>query len=260
VIKAVRQRKIREMLEAGGVVTVAGLAEHFNTSPITIRRDLTFLEQKGLLNRTHGGAIVEAEIEASRFAVTPYSDREQLHSLEKTLVAQKAAEFVKDGDSIIINAGTTMSRLARALRIRKNLRVVTNGVTVASEFDADRTTQVYLIGGIVDFSKMATTGPAAEQAMHDIRVPRAFLGISGISVSDGISMYNPEEARINRTLLECAKEVIIVTDSSKFDSQAIYRVAPLDNVHRIITDTGISDENRTKIQRLGIELVVVANK
>lgn len=257
-IKAVRQRKIRQMLEAGGAVTVTGLAEQFETSPITIRRDLIFLEQQGLLNRTHGGAIVDAEAEATRFATTPYSDRDQLYSKEKSLVAQRASELVRDGDSLIMNAGTTMCRLARALRERRNLRIVTNGVTVAGEFEGNRSAELYLIGGIVDFSKMATTGPAAEQAMNDIRVPRAFLGLSGISIADGAAMYNPEEARINRIFMESAREVTVVVDSSKFESQAIYRVAPLSSVHRIITDSGISSTNRAAIERMGIELIVAS--
>src|SRR5581483_11965544 len=181
-IKAVRQKKIRELIEAGGAVTVAGLAKQFDTSPITIRRDLMFLEKQGVLNRTHGGAIVGEEAEATRLTVIPYIDRNQVRAKEKGLIAQRASDFVKDGDSIIINAGTTTCRFARALRDRTNLQVVTNGVTVAAEFESNRSVQLYLIGGLVDFSKMATTGRSAEQAMSEIRVPKAFLGFSGISV------------------------------------------------------------------------------
>lgn len=253
-----RQKKIRELIEAGGAVTVASLAEQFDISPITIRRDLMSLEQQGFLNRTHGGAIVGDEAEAARFSVIPYLDRDQVRTKEKGLIAQRAAEFVKDGDSIIINAGTTMSRFARALRDRRNLQVVTNGVTVAVEFEPNRSAQVYLIGGLVDSSKMATTGQAAEQAMGEIRVPRAFLGLSGISVADGIAMYNPEEARINRIFIESVRETTVLVDSTKFDSQALYRVAPLSSLHRIITDSGISKENRVAIERMGIELIIVS--
>lgn len=257
-IKAIRQRKIRELIEAGGAVTVAALAEQFDTSPITIRRDLRSLEELGFLSRTHGGAIVDEDAEPTRVTVIPYSDRDQVRSKEKGLIAQRAAELVKDGDSIIINAGTTMCRFARELRDRRNLQVVTNGVTVAAEFEASRSATVYLIGGLVDFSKMATTGRDAEQAMSEIRVPRAFLGLSGISVADGAAMYNPEEARINRIFIDSVKEAIALVDSTKFDSQALYRVAPLNKIHRIITDSGLSRENRTAIEKMGIELIIVS--
>jgi DeoR/GlpR family transcriptional regulator of sugar metabolism len=144
------------------------------------------------------------------------------------------------------------------LRDRRNLQVVTNGVTVAAEFEPNRSAQVYLIGGLVDFSKMATTGRSAEQAMSEIRVPRAFLGLSGISVADGVAMYNPEEARINRIFIESVKETTVLVDSTKFDSEALYRVAPLSSVHRIITDSGISKDNRVAIERMGIELIVAS--
>ena len=255
-MKALRQQKIRELVEQGGSVTVADLAARFNTSLITIRRDLHHLQKQGVLSRTHGGAIAEAE--AAEFAATPYTAREASHANEKRAIARRAAEMVRDGDSLIMNAGTTMQSLANALRERQNLRIVTNGVTVAAEFGANNSVQVYLIGGIVDHAKMATVGQAAEDALRDIRVPRAFLGVSGISVEEGLAMYKQQEAQINRTFIGCAREVTVLVDSSKFSSQAMYRIAPLSQVHRIITDAGISDADKRRIVDMGIELVTVA--
>lgn len=254
-MKALRQQKIRELVEQGGAVTVSDLAARFNTSLITIRRDLHHLEKEGVLSRTHGGAIAEAEAET--FAATPYAAREASHADEKRAIAQRAAQMIKDGDSLILNAGTTMQSLAKALHDRQNLRIVTNGVTVAAEFGTNKSAQVYLIGGIVDHAKMATVGQTAEESLRDIRVPRAFLGVSGISVDEGLAMYNQQEAQINRTFIGCAREVTVLVDSSKFTSQAMYRIAPLAEVHRIITDAGILDADRSRIEDLGIELIVV---
>ena len=254
-LKAVRHKKIQEMLMSGGQVTVAELAEKFSTSPITIRRDLEYLDQQGLLNRTHGGAVADFG-DGSPASTKNYSVRESAQAAQKQLIARHAARLITDGESIIMNGGTSMHALAMELSRHNNLQVVTNGLTVAVELGGNSTTRVYFIGGMVDFTKMATVGHSAQEVMKDIHVDRAFLGVSGISVSGGLAMFNPHEAEINRAFINAAREVTILVDSTKFSSKAMFRIAPIEKVHRLITDAGIDPDVQREIARLGIEVVI----
>lgn len=257
-LKAERQQKTGALAEKLGVVTVADLAKSFRISPITIRRDLDELHAQGLLKRTHGGAVaLNFDTTGKRLEGSPYAEREQLQSSEKSLIANEAAKAVSDGDSLILNAGTTMHRFAEAIKDRKDLKIITNGITVAAELVHSVSAHVVLIGGTVDFTKMATVGSAAQDALKDTHVPRAFLGVSGISVKEGLLMLTPQEAEINRSFIAAAQRVIVLVDSTKFRSQAIYRVAPLAKVDRIVTDSGVSSEDREQIRKLGIELQIV---
>lgn len=149
-----------------------------------------------------------------------------------------------------------MRRLASHLRGLRDLKVVTNGLTVAMEFSRSKAAQVFVLSGSIDFAKMATVGPSAEVGLSDIRVPRVFLGVSGISAVHGVSMYNPQEAQINRAFVEAADEVFVVVDSSKFSSQALFRIAPLSQVKCVITDEGISKKDKDSLRRSGVEVII----
>lgn len=253
-IRAARQIEIATRLRRDGVVSIAGLAEQLGVSAVTIRRDLAVMEKAGLLVRTHGGATPMG----SDYEPSPYRIRQEEHAKEKSAVARKASEYIKDGDSIILNAGTTMHELAKELRRFKQLSVVTNGLTVAAELALAEGIQVTMIGGLVDPAKLGSVGPMAEESLRDIRVSRAFLGVTGVSVDHGISMHSPIEAQINKCFVRCAREVTVVIDSSKFEVPSLHRIVPLTEVQRIITDEGLSAELRRKIEALGVELVIAS--
>ena len=205
--------------------------------------------------RTHGGATVHGA--ALLYEPPPYTVRETEQATEKTVVARKAAEYLRDGDMVILNAGTTMQALAVELRRYKGLQVVTNGLTVATALAASPGVQVFMIGGNVDFKKLGTVGSRAEEAMRDIRVEKAFLGITGISVGHGLFMHNAAEAEINRLFVSSAREVTVVVDSSKFDVPCLFRVAGLGEIHRLITDSGIRAEVRETLEKMDLDLDVV---
>ena len=253
-IRAARLQKIRHSLDRDGAVSVSDLAERYSKTPITIRRDLEFLEAEGFLTRSHGGAVLRARPD---YELSPYGTRQQEHSGQKALVAKRAAELVSDGDTLILNAGTTMRQMSRHLTRRKGLRIATNGVTLIQELAAAPGAQILLLGGDVDFRKMGTVGPLAEAALSDIHAPKAFLGITAISVDHGLSMHSPTEAQINAAFIEAADEVTVVVDSSKFQTPALYRVTPLDAIHRIVTDSGLSPAIAEQIRAMGLDLIIV---
>ncbi len=253
-IQAARHKEIRDILDRQGVVSISDLARKFRKCPITIRRDFLILERQGVLVRTHGGATTTPDLATEP---PPYDIRERLHAKEKASIAKKAAEFIAEGDTLIINAGTTMHRLARSLRQRKNLQVVTNGLTVAMELGHSPGTQVLMIGGMVDFKKLGTVGPLAEETITNMRVTKAFLGVTGVSLDHGLFMHSPMEAQINALFVKAAREVTVVVDSSKFEAGTLFRVAPLDTIDRIITDSQIQPETRRALDKMGLEVVIV---
>lgn len=256
-LKAARHKEIIALVQGGGAVEVNALAERFQTSPITIRRDLIELHERGLLERTRGGA-VSGEVIAegwARYESISYAERERENFREKRAIAELAAQLVSDGDCILVNGGTTSRHLAEALRGHHNLHVVTNGLTVAMEFARSQNSSVYLLPGTVDFKKMASVSRPAPGAFEDISVRAAFLGVHGISPSGGIAMLSPEEAAMNRAFIDAAQTVNVIVDSSKFKSQAIFRIAQLDRVTRVITDAGIDPLTRQALEKLGIEVL-----
>lgn len=259
-LKAVRHKEILAQVQGGGAVEVNALAERFQTSPITIRRDLIELHERGLLERTRGGA-VSGEVIAegwARYESISYAERERENFREKRAIAEVAAQLVSDGDCILVNGGTTSRHLAEALRGHNNLHVVTNGLTVAMEFARSQNASVYLLPGSVDFKKMASVSRPAPGAFDDISVRAAFLGVHGISSAGGIGMLSPEEAAMNRAFIDAAQTVNVIVDSSKFRSQAIFRIAKLDKVTRVITDAGIDPGARHELEDLGVEVLVAS--
>jgi DeoR/GlpR family transcriptional regulator of sugar metabolism len=252
-IRAARLKEIRSRLERDGALTVSELARGFGKTPITIRRDLEVLEGEGYLTRTHGGAIAAGP---GTNEPSPYGEREMEAAREKWAVARRAADYVEDGDSLILNAGTTMRALARCLKNFRDLQVVTNGITLVSELTQAPGAQVLLLGGEVDAKKMGTVGPQARDMLGGIHVAKAFLGISGLSVERGLLMHSSAEAEINAAFVGAADEVTVAVDSRKFGINLLYGVAPLSAVQRIITDGGIGADARRAVERAGVDLVI----
>ncbi|HFL5747129.1 TPA: DeoR/GlpR family DNA-binding transcription regulator, partial [Stenotrophomonas maltophilia] len=186
-----------------------------------------------------------------------YAEREREQFREKRAIAELAAQLVSDGDCILVNGGTTSRHLAEALRGHQNLHVVTNGLTVAMEFARSQNAAVYLLPGMVDFRKMTSVSRPAPGSFDDITVRAAFLGVHGISPA-GIGMLSPEEAAMNRAFIEAAQTVNVLVDSSKFNSQAIFRICEMNRVTRVVTDTGIAPATRQALEALGIEVLLAS--
>lgn len=259
-LKAARHKEIVALVQGGGVVEVNALAQRFQTSPITIRRDLIELQERGLLERTRGGA-VSGEVIAegwARYESISYAEREREQFREKRAIAELAAQLVSDGDCILVNGGTTSRHLAEALRGHQNLHVVTNGLTVAMEFARSQNAAVYLLPGMMDFKKMTSVSRPAPGTFDDISVRAAFLGVHGISPAGGIGMLSPEEAAMNRAFIDAAQTVNVLVDSTKFNSQAIFRICEMNRVTRVVTDTGIAPAVRQALESQGVEVLLAS--
>jgi len=248
-----RRDKILEILGKENRVNVSELAAIFNIGEATIRRDLDDLEERGFLRRTHGGAILAENISFE----TSIKERESWNREAKIRIATFVSQLVKSGETLMIDGGTTTLEVARLLRTKRNLVVITNAPIIAEEMVGYESSTIILTGGELNEKTLVLVGPIAEQTIHQFRADRAILGMSSIVPEDGFFTANIYEATIKRTFMECAKEVIIVMDSSKIGKISTSFISNLSLVNKLVIDKGISEENIQKIERFGIEIIVV---
>lgn len=256
-IKAERQQRILTFMQETNAVTVRDLAQMFSTSPITIRRDLLELRDKGLLERTHGGAVLSQEVLAegsARYEMYSYSERHSQQSAEKAAIAECAAQYISDGDSILINAGTTAHALAMALRGHQDLHIITNGLSVATAAGQSHLAHVYVLAGRLDPRKLATIERHENNTLPDIQVREAFLGVHAVN-ADGIFMRESEDAAMNRAFVAAATRTTVLADHTKFQAHASFRVCGWQQVQRLITDRAVESSVLEAIRRQGVEVV-----
>lgn len=228
----------------------------FAISDMTARRDLNEMDRLGLLRRVHGGAIANL----GRSYEPPYKMRSTKNQSAKVCIGEKAAELIYDGDSIALDVGTTTLEIVRCLKGKRNLTIVTNSLQIANmivdQLSLEVDARLILTGGVVRSRELSMIGDMAESAYQDFHVDKAFIGIAGISLEDGLTEYNMEDARIKRALLSSAREKIIVADGSKFDVTTFASVASLKSIDKIITDPTAPQEILERIQNLGVEIIV----
>ncbi|WP_045687441.1 DeoR/GlpR family DNA-binding transcription regulator [Hymenobacter sp. AT01-02] len=248
-----RHQLILQQLQEHKHVEVPDLCEALNVSAVTIRKDLKLLEEKGLLFRTHGGAALENPYIKDR----PVNEKEQLFAEEKAAIGAAAARLVGAQEAIIMASGTSMLALARALPPNQPLTVITSALNVGMELLRHPQIEVMQLGGYLRHSSSSVTGPYAEQVLADISCSKLFLGVDGIDLDFGLTTTNSGEAHLNQAMLRAAQETIVLADSSKFGKRGFGRICGLDQVHRIITDAGISAQDVRKLEEQGIALTVV---
>ncbi|WP_040951618.1 DeoR/GlpR family DNA-binding transcription regulator [Gorillibacterium massiliense] len=244
-----RLLRIVEMVKRSGKATVAELSEALSVSPVTIRRDLERLEEEQLLYRTHGGAISPERSFRETAHERSFAEKEDAFIEEKERIAEEAARLVNDGDAVLMTPGTTNMVLARHLIGKKELTVVTNAVNIAAALGGQTGWNVMLTGGRLRPQSFALVGPLAERSLSDMRVDKLFIGVDGIDLREGITTPNMEEAGVNRQMINIAKEVIIVADRSKFGKVAFSRIAGLDTVHTIVTDSKLPEVDAEQIRK-----------
>jgi len=229
--QADRLSAILERLSTGVSVAVSDLSVELEVSPATIRRDLELLEEQRLLTRTHGGAVAHG--------VTyelPLRYKGARHAEEKRRIARIAAGLVADGMSVGLTGGTTTTEVARALVDRERLTVVTNALNIASELAVRPNLKLVVTGGVARRESYELVGPLAEGSLAGLNLDIVFLGIDGISPDVGLTTHHEVEAHTNRSLIERARRVVVVTDSSKIGNVAFAQICPLDLVDDLITD------------------------
>ena len=223
-----RHGRILALLQQYGSISVTQLSERFRVSEVTIRKDLSFLEQQKKLYRTHGSAIL----------ISPYiSDRHV--------------------NSIIIASGTTMAFLAREIKPQGRLTVITASVPVTQILSQDPDVDVIQLGGITRSSSVSVVGPFAEQMLRSFNCSKLFIGVDGIDPDFGLTTTNMLEASLSRAMIDAAQKVVVLADSSKFGRRGFSKICDLESVDRIITDNRVQPLYLDRLRERGIEVTVV---
>ncbi len=249
---AERRQWIVDRVRANGRVDVATLAGELEVTPETIRRDLSALEDAGLLRRAHGGAI---PIERLRFE-QELSSRDVLLAEEKDAIAHRALAYVPAGGSILLDAGSTTARLARALAPTEELTVVTNSVPIAHELGMRENYQLYCVGGRIRSKTMAAVDAWAVHSLAEVNVNVAFIGTNGINLARGLSTADTAEAAVKRAMIASAETVVVLADHSKWGEQKFATFASLEAVDVIITDAGAPHDLVAEVEAAGPKVVI----
>jgi DeoR family fructose operon transcriptional repressor len=245
-----RQAAIVNRARANGRVEVAELAESFDVTPETVRRDLTALERSGLLRRVHGGAIV-----VDLFGFEPaLSVREAVHTEEKSRIAEAALAFLPEEGAIALDAGSSTFRLAEMLPSRE-LTVVTNSLPIASLLAARKELTVHLVGGRVRGRTLATVDSAAVDYLRSVFVDVAFLGTNGLTVERGLTTPDSAEAAVKSALASSARRRVLLADHTKFGTDHFAHVVDLDQVDVIVTDSAMPNDAVTELEAAGPQVV-----
>lgn len=246
-----RYKIILHTLGEDGSVKVSNLVHQFEVSIETVRRDLEYLEKEGLLKRVYGGAVLDTP----KSSQVEMSTRQLNFTKEKQEVAETAAQYVSEGQSIAVNASTTGVQFVRALKQKiSKLTVLTNSLLIANEL-SDSDYNLILTGGIYQKTEHSFNGTFSEAMIREFYVDTAFVSVSGVSLTSGLTDYDPDELRIQREMLRIAQQTIILTDSSKFDVRSLLKLADVEDVNMIITDSKIQDITLQKYLNSGIEVV-----
>lgn len=250
-----RRGKIAELVRQRGVVRVGELVDEFAVSAVTIRNDLEQLEKQGQLVRDRGGAIAAGPSPVR--SLLGIDQRAVLNLDAKQRIGHAAAQRVNPGDTIILDAGTTVIEAARLIGKISPLTVVTNALNVALELGAHSSARVIFLGGMLNREASSTIGPQLEQQLGELVAQKLFLGTQAFDGEHGLTDSTSEIAQVKRAMINAAREVILLTDSSKWHHAGFIKVAPLTELDAIITDEGLPAEARAAIDALGIELVLV---
>lgn len=245
-----RHQQILAAARAEGRVDVNDLARTLSVTPETVRRDLTQMERHGLLRRVHGGAIP-----VERLGFEPaVLDRESRLTGEKERIAKLALEQVPEDGSIILDAGTTTLRLAELLPTDRELTVVTHSLPIAMLLAARPNIALHLLGGTVRPRTLAAVGDWTVRALEEIYADVAFIGTNGLTVAQGLTTPDLSEANVKRTLVRSARRTVVLADHTKVGRSDFVRVAPIEAVHMLVTDSGIDRELKDEITAAGVEV------
>ncbi|MBU0476246.1 MAG: DeoR/GlpR family DNA-binding transcription regulator [Bacteroidetes bacterium] len=247
-----RRTKILEILEVDGQAKVSSLSNKFNVSSVTIRNDLEQLEKKGLVIRTRGGALKAQKVGIDYNLET----KRKKNHIEKELIGKKAAALVGDGETIILDSGTTTMEIAKNLQNIENLTVISNALNIVSHLVNLPNVKVIVPGGYLRKESLSLIGYSAEEELKNYYCDKLFIGVDGIDATYGISTPNAEEAHLNKAMISIAKEIFVVADSSKFLKRSFAFISTLDEITSIITDANIPEHQHKALLNMGVNVII----
>lgn len=250
-----RRRKILNLVNDGGRVTVTDIVRSFGVSAVTARTDLDALSATGSVVRSHGGALCPQEPTRDY----PVSFKATLHQAEKARIGRAAASLVQSHETIILDNGTTTLEIARHLKAMKpqNLTVITNALNIATELADSPGIMLIMLGGLLRQISSSFVGPQAEAMLAELHADRLFLAVDGFNLEIGPSTPDVLEAHLNEGMMDAARETTIVADFSKLGRRSVSRIGSIERVHRLITDSHAAPAFIDSVREKGIDVVVV---
>jgi DeoR family fructose operon transcriptional repressor len=249
-----RQQAIADLVAQRGRLSVNALAEQYDVTTETVRRDLSALERAGVVRRVHGGAVPAGALTAFEPRV---ADRDRAHADQKDRIAQQAVALLPgNGGAAVLDAGTTTARLAMMIPRDLTLTVITNAVPIAARLAGSPSVELHLLPGRVRPTTHAAVGEDTVEALGHLRVDVAFVGANGLSVGHGLTTPDHAEAATKRAMVGCAHLVVALLDSSKIGQEQMVRFAGLSDVDVVVTDRGIDPAVADAIERRGVEVRV----
>jgi DeoR family transcriptional regulator, aga operon transcriptional repressor len=253
----IRASTILRYLHRSDYISVRDLSKSLDVSAATIRKDLDRLEQQGLLRRTHGGAIPIENFLYEPFRANPsFADNEMQCVEEKRQIAQRAVTLIGDNEVVAFSGGTTATQIARAIHYRHNLTVVTNAINIAMELSNRNGVTVYVPGGYLKGGMFALCGMSGVNAVTDLMIDKAFIGVSGIHPEQGLTTFGIEQAEFLRALVRQAKQRIVVTDHTKIGHIHKAFLCHTNEIDMIITDAQADQNVIEKFQSVGVEVLL----
>ncbi len=245
-----RRNEIIDLVRENGKIRVSELSERYNISEVSIRKDLEVLEAEGHLSRVHGGAVGLNKL----YVNMDLNERFKTNAQAKKKLAEYAASFIEDNDTIMMNAGTTLTYVLRAIRDKKNISIVTNSVQNATEAALYTSFNVILLGGELDSKYQFTYGEDAIRQLENYHATKCILSVDGICSSSGLTLYYSNEASLAKKMIECSGEVIITADSSKLGKNVFARVTDVSKMDILITTATENREELDRLKKLGVKV------
>jgi len=251
-ISAERLNRILALLQSNKTVSVSELSREFGVSANTVRRDLQQLADSGVVIRTHGGAVL-----ADQSTVEIPFQLLATHRLdEKRRIAAQAVQMLEQGDTLILDAGTTIGEIAKLLKFKRGFTVITNAVNVAAELCSCSHIETIVTGGIIRAASSCLVGSLAKRTIAGLHADKLFLSTGGIDFQVGLTNTNTDEVEIKQAMIQAAKERILVATHDKFGQIALAPFASLDVIDKVITDDGLAPEYVAELRSRGIEVIL----
>jgi DeoR family transcriptional regulator of aga operon len=246
-----RQNQILQLVTRSQRISVTDLCTTFEVSEATARRDLETLAGQGKIQRVHGGAIALTEAPPE----SPLLQRGSDQAEEKARIGQAAAALVRDGETVFLGSGTTVLEVARALRMRPSLTVITNSLPVVNVFAGLVNLNVICLGGMLRDSELSFIGHITEQSLSEVRADKVFIGTRAISLDHGLTHEYLPETMTDRAILKAGQEIIVVADHTKFGRAATVLLAPLESINTIVTDGQTRQDFLSAVENKGIRVI-----
>lgn len=254
-----RAKKILQVLLQHGSASVDELVRLLGASAPSVRRDLASLEKRNLVHRTHGGARLASQMQYEPFRFdSSFHERESRFADEKRRIGLAAAELIREHDTVGFTAGTTPTQVARCIRHRSSIHVITNAVNIGMELSNLPALNVTLTGGTMRWAgAFSLTGHTAIEMLSAVFMDRSFIGACGVDAARGVTTIEPDEAAVFRAMVRQSKEVIVVADSSKIGMVSPALICPAADIGVLVTDSGISHGALEAFRARGIRVIAV---